>query len=81
MYSFDTSTEASAPAVLSCRLSAVDVDSTDISSTTALGAITGILLVALVAVVTTWIISCVYAKRFVCCLTNKHSKITWYIYI
>ena len=35
------------------------------SSTSALGAITGVLVVALVAVVTAWIISFVYAKRFV----------------
>ncbi len=43
------------------------------SSTGVLGAITGVLVVALVAVVTAWIISCVYAKRFV--LTNVRSHV------
>ncbi len=50
-------------------LSAVDKnDSTKKGNTSVLEAITGILvvdLIALVAVVTAWIISCVYAKRFV----------------
>ena len=35
------------------------------NTTTVLAAITGVLVVALIAVVTAWIITCVHAKRFV----------------